>query len=45
MKIVKFAYMQCCIPFQTNRLKVYPDRFLPAPVTIRQDPQGLIKDV
>ena len=40
MKLVKFVEM--LRPFQTNRLKVYTDRFLAAPVSIRQDPPSLI---
>ena len=42
LQIVKCADIQCCNPFRTNWLKIFPDRFLPAPVPVRQDLGGPI---
>ena len=37
LQIVKCTGEKCCGPFRTNWLRIFPDRFLPAPVQFRQD--------
>ena len=39
---MKCADIQCCNPFRTNWLKIFPDRFLPVPVPVRPDLGGPI---
>ena len=38
LQIVKCTDDKCCGPFPTNWLRIFPNRFLPAPVQFRQDP-------
>ena len=37
LQVVKCTDEKCCGPFRTDWLRIFPDRFLPAPVQFRQD--------
>ena len=41
LQIVKCTDDKCCRPFLTNWLRIFPNRFLPAPVHFKRDPRGL----
>jgi hypothetical protein len=41
LQIVKCLDTQCCEPFQTNWLQVFPDRFLPPPTVYNYGGKGL----
>ena len=40
LQFVRCTDDKCCSPFHANWLRIFPNRFLPAPVQFRQDPGG-----